>query len=202
MTVNVGIFVFPEVEVLDFAGPYEVFTTATRVSSRRNPKADAPFQTFTVGTDSAAFTARAGLPVLPEHNFSRHPPIDLLLVPGGLVSAELAKPAVIEWIARTASESIITAAVCTGAFLLAQAGLLAGKAATTHWEDLDDLQRDFPELKVIAGKRWVDMGQVITSGGISAGIDMSLHLVERLAGRELAENTARQMEYRWLDSPG
>nr|MBL8410800.1 DJ-1/PfpI family protein [Dechloromonas sp.] len=202
MTISVGIFVFPDVEVLDFAGPYEVFTTASRVFARIHPEAELPFSTFTVAADGAAVRARAGLSVLPEYDFTSHPPIDLLLVPGGVVSAELEKPAVIEWISQAAAKADIVAAVCTGAFLLARSGLLESKAATTHWEDIAELRRDYPRLTVLEGKRWVDEGYVITSGGISAGIDMCLHLVERLAGGDLAERTAHQMEYRWLDSPG
>jgi len=197
MTVKVGIFVFPDVEVLDFAGPYEVFTTAARVSLRQNPAAGRPFEVFTVAESAATFKARAGLAVLPDFAFGQHPAIDLLIVPGGVVTAELEKPVVVDWIAATAVQARITAAVCTGAFLLGQAGLLDGRRATTHWEDIADLRRDFPQIDVVSDRRWVDEGSVVTSGGISAGIDMSLHLVERLAGRDLALRTARQMEYRW-----
>jgi transcriptional regulator GlxA family with amidase domain len=95
----------------------------------------------------------------------------------------------------------LVASICTGAFLLAKAGVLDGKAVTTHWEDIDDLKAMFPGLDVRTGQRWVDEGTVVTSAGISAGIDMSLHLVERLAGRALAERTARQMEFDWTENP-
>lgn len=200
MTLKVGILVFPEVEVLDFAGPYEVFTTASRVFGRARPDDEKPFAVFTVGATGEPFKARAGLPVLPEYGFADHPAIDLLIVPGGVVTAELAKPAVGDWISRVAAGTRITASVCTGAFLLAKAGLLDGQRATTHWEDLAELRTDFPALRVIADQRWVDEGRIVTSGGISAGIDMSLHLVERLAGRELALQTARQMEFRWTEN--
>ncbi|HJV94038.1 MAG TPA: DJ-1/PfpI family protein, partial [Azonexus sp.] len=114
---------------------------------------------------------------------------------------ELAQPAVSRWIAQVAATARITAAVCTGAFLLAKASLLDGKRATTHWEDLAELRTDYPAVRVIDDQRWVDEGDIVTSGGISAGIDMSLHLVERLAGRELALQTAHQMEYRWSEPP-
>lgn len=197
MSIAVGIFVFPDIEVLDFAGPYEVFTTAARVAGRQNPAAEKPFAVFTVGESVASFKARAGLTVVPDFPFGQHRAIDLLIVPGGVVTAELEKPAVIDWIAATAAQARLTAAVCTGAFLLGRAGLLDGRQATTHWEDIADLRRDFPQIEVLADRRWVDAGNVVTSGGISAGIDMSLHLVERLAGRDLALATARQMEYRW-----
>jgi transcriptional regulator GlxA family with amidase domain len=124
----------------------------------------------------------------------------VLLVPGGEVSTELERPAVIDWIRQTAGSVAVTASVCTGAFLLAQAGLLRGRRATTHWEDLDDLRRRFPEVIVEAGSPWIDEGELVTSAGISAGLDMSLHLVARLVSMELAVRTARQMDYAWRRS--
>lgn len=197
MTVSVGIYLFPQVEVLDFAGPYEVFTTASRVAARQQPGETIPFAVFTVAETTQPCAARAGLRVLPDHALAEHPAIDLLLVPGGVVTAELAKPPVIDWLRTTAARSRLTASVCTGAFLLARAGLLAGKRVTTHWEDQADLAGDFPDLTLIADTLWVDEGNVITSAGIAAGIAMSLHLVARLTGPELAAATARQMEYPW-----
>lgn len=200
MTRSVGIFVFDDVEVLDFAAPYEVFTCAARVSSKLAPGAPPPFKVVTLGQTSTMLRARAGLSVFPEADFSNAGKIDVLIVPGGVVSAELAKGPVIEWIARTARDCELVASVCTGAFLLAQAQLLNGQAATTHWEDIDELRAMFPRVRVESARRWIDNGRVITSAGISAGIDMSLHLVARLAGRELALGTARQMDYDWSDA--
>lgn len=201
MTRTIGIYVFDDVEVLDFAGPYEVFTCATRVAAKLTPGAAAPFRVRTVGATSAMLRARAGLSVLPEADFAvagdSISKIDVLIVPGGVVTAELAKPEVIAWIAATAATSELTASVCTGAILLAQAGLLDGQTATTHWADMEELRTGFPLVQVESGRRWIDNGAIVTSGGISAGIDMSLHLVERLAGRELAVRTAHQMEYEW-----
>ena len=197
MTTRVGIYFFPDVEVLDFAGPYEVFTTASRVFLRQNPSANPPFEVFTLSEGGSAIKARAGLNVLPDQGIDQHPPIDLLIIPGGIVTAERGKPAVIQWIATQARQTRLTASICTGAFLLAETGLLQDRKATTHWEDLADLQHDFPEIQVVADCSWVDEGDIITSGGISAGIDMSLHLVERLAGPDLALATARQMAFRW-----
>ena len=197
MTRTIGIYVFDDVEVLDFAGPYEVFTCATRVSARLAPEREAPFRVRTIGQRSAMLRARAGLSVLPEADFATCGKIDVLIVAGGVVAAEQAKPEVIAWIAATARDCELVASVCTGAFLLAAAGLLDGQPATTHWEDQADLRAAFPQVDVLSDRRWVDNGRVVTSGGISAGMDMSLHLVERLAGRELAVSTARQMEYDW-----
>jgi transcriptional regulator GlxA family with amidase domain len=198
MTFTIGIHVFDQVEVLDFAGPYEVFTTASRMH-RRTHDTDL-FQVVTVARDTAPVRARAGLLVTPDTTFGTHPAFDVLVVPGGVVTDELARPDVAAWIARTAPTTRITASVCTGAFLLAQAGLVAGKAVTTHWEDIDDLKAMFPGLDVRTGVRWVDEGAIVTSAGISAGIDMSLHLVERLGGRALAERTARQLDVDWVEN--
>ncbi|BAL26664.1 DJ-1/PfpI family protein [Azoarcus sp. KH32C] len=200
MTTSVGIFVFDDVEVLDFAGPYEVFTTASRMHRRGAPAAPELFSVFTIGRTGAPVRARAGLEIHPDHDFVDHPPIDILIVPGGVVTQELEVPAVASWIGATAGRTRLTASVCTGAFLLAQAGLLDGKSATTHWEDVADLREMFPQLDVRIGVRWVDEDAIVTSAGISAGIDMCLHLVERIAGRELAERTARQMDFDWREN--
>jgi len=199
---NVGIYLFDDVEVLDFAGPFEVFATASRVCGREHPGVDPPFRVFTVGAGSAPITARGGLVVQPNFSFTDHPRIDVLLVPGGVVTGEFEKPDVISWVAGWAAAAEITASVCTGAFLLGKAGLLEGRSATTHWEDIPDLRRLLPNTRVVENIRWMDEGAVVTSGGISAGLDMSLHLVARLAGHELAVRTARQMEYAWQDGAG
>ena len=176
MNVNVGIYIYDGAEVLDFSGPFEVFTTASRLSDPKDL-----FRVFLVAERNAPVGARGGFVVNPHHGFGEHPPIDVLIVVGGVHAGELEKPAVTAWIGETARD----------------AGLLAGLDATTHWEDLDDLAASYPDLNVIRDRRWVDTGAVVTSGGISAGIDMSLHLVARLADRDLAKKTARKMEYEW-----
>ncbi|MEO8118178.1 MAG: DJ-1/PfpI family protein [Rhodoferax sp.] len=199
---SVSILVYDDVEALDFAGPYEVFTTASRVHGRLHPEADALFKVSCVSRDGQPVQARAGLRVLPEYSFSDSPPCDLLVVPGGVVDAAMACPQTLDWIARAAAQTQITASVCTGAFLLAASGVVRTESVTTHWEDIADLRARFPSLTVHEGQRWIDHGHVVTSAGISAGIDMSLHLVARLAGKILAERTARQMDYRWrADEP-
>ena len=194
MTLRVAIYIFPDVEVLDFAGPFEVFTTATRVHGRRNPGAQALFETVTVAKSLNPVRARAGLLVVPDHTLASLPSADLLLVPGGVVDREIHDRELLDWVRQVSNTAKMTASVCTGSFILAKAGLLSGKAATTHWEDLADLRSQFPDLVVKEGVRWVDEGEVITSAGIAAGIDMSLHLVSRFVGSELAQATARQME--------
>lgn len=197
---SVGILVFDDVEILDFSGPYEVFSTAARVHGRNNGNGAAAnlFKCFLVAPAMRPVRTRGGMKVLPDCVLTPSADLDVLLVPGGDVAAILKNDAVIEWIAAQSSGTTIMASVCTGAFLLAKAGLLNGLDVTTHWEDLEELQAAFPCLNVKPCVAWIDCGKVVTSGGISAGIDMSLHLVERLAGRPLADATARQMEYRWL----
>jgi transcriptional regulator GlxA family with amidase domain len=198
--IDVSILLFDDVEVLDFAGPYEVFTTASRMNARE-VGGPAPFRVSTIARAGGAVRARAGLVVQADHAFADAAHIDLLIVPGGVVDAALACRETLAWIAGVAPRCRVVASVCTGAFLLAAAGTLGDAPVTTHWEDIAALRTAFPDLIVHEGVRWVEHGRVITSAGIAAGIDMSLHLVERLAGRALAERTARQMDVRWLDVP-
>jgi transcriptional regulator GlxA family with amidase domain len=187
---QVGIYLFPDAEVLDFAGPFEVFTTAARLAG-----APPPFRSCLIGEHGGPVRARGGMVVQPHHGFDDHPPLDVLIVAGGVHEPEMDRPRVREWIAARAAGGALLASVCTGVFLLARAGVLGACRVTTHHEDIAELRRLHPELEVVEGVRWVDAGDRVTSGGISAGIDMSLHLVERLAGPQLAERTARQMEF-------
>jgi transcriptional regulator GlxA family with amidase domain len=191
---EVAILLFPEIEVLDFAGPFEVFSVAGRIlRGDRHP----PFRVRTVAARPGEIAARHGLRVTAEHGFADAPPADLLIVPGGIVDQPLADPATLGWVRETAAKAALTASVCTGAFILAKLGLLAGRRATTHWEDVPDLRRQFPELAVLEDVPYVDEGRIVTSAGISAGIGMSLHLVSRILGQAAGEKTARQMQYEW-----
>ena len=201
MTHHVAILVFDGVEVLDFAGPYEVFTTASRVHSRKHPHDPPLFATQCVALTEYSICARAGLRVIPDSTFARCTATDVLIIPGGIVGAALVCPETTAWIATTAATASTVASVCTGAFLLAHSGVLTHGPVTTHWEDVDDLQRMFPALQVQTGLRWVEQDHITTSAGISAGIDMCLHLVAKLAGHELAARTARQMDYAWQPHP-
>jgi transcriptional regulator GlxA family with amidase domain len=196
-TRTVGIYLFDEMEILDFAGPYEVFSTASRVKQKLQPGSLPPFHVITLADSQRTVTARAGLKVLPDYAIVDHLPIDVLIIPGGVVTAELQRPQMLNWIQTASQQTTITASVCTGAFLLAAAGLLYQQGATTHWEDMEELRVMFPNVNVQPDKPWVDNGSTVTSAGISAGIGMSLHLVERLESRELAIKTARKMEYDW-----
>ncbi len=202
MSKNIGIYLFPEVEALDFAGPFEVFTTASRVSKRLHPRKAEPFQVFSVAENLQPVRARAGLCITPDFHISSHPEIDVLIIPGGVVANELLKPEVLQWVSRCGSSSELVASVCTGAFILAKAGVVSSGRVTTHWEDQAELAELFPALEVINGPRWVEQGKVITSAGISAGIDMCLHIVSRLCTPSLADATARQMDYPWNASDG
>ncbi|GKU82646.1 DJ-1/PfpI family protein [Niallia sp. NCCP-28] len=189
---KVGILLFDEVEVLDFAGPFEVFSLATVPEV-----ADKPFIVKTISEKGNLITARNGLKVCPDYSFSNHPTFDIVIIPGGYGAEEMEinNPNVISWIQKQQTKSNITASVCTGALLLAKAGILDGRKATTHWMDIDRLEREFPLVQVERSVKFVDEGTILTSGGISAGINMSFHLIIRLLGRDAAVQTAKRMEY-------
>ncbi len=196
---NVGILIFEDVEVLDFAGPFEVFSRV--VSKDVMPKAqptaddpDAPFNVFTVASTAEPVLAIGGLRVLPEYSFDTAPPIDVLVVPGGFGTRPLLEnQPVLDWVRTTAEAASTVTSVCTGALLYAKTGLLAGRKATTHWAALDLLASLDPTIQVDRKRRWVDDG-VVTSAGVAAGIDMALHVVESLCDKETADRTARYIE--------
>lgn len=188
---TVSILIYPNAEVLDFSGPFEVFSTANRFFQ------EPIFRVSLVSADPAPVTARGQYIVVPHSSISHVHSSDVLVVSGGVHSEAQHDVALLQWIQQQAAQATIVSSVCTGAFLLAEAGLLNGKTVTTHWEDIEDLQAQYPKLLVISGRRWVEQGNLITSAGISAGIDMSLHIVRRLAGEEIAQKTARQMEFDW-----
>lgn len=194
---RVGILIFDEVEVLDFAGPYEVFSRARLipgVESRRSNDS-APFEVFTIAAGAAPVTATGGLRVVPDVDFTTAPPIDVLVIPGGFgTRALLRDDATLEWIQRNAATARRVTSVCTGALLLARAGLLAGRRATTHWGALALLAEVDPTIRVQPDLRVVEDG-IVTSAGVSAGIDMALAIVESVCGRAVADETAHYMDY-------
>ena len=194
---NTGILIFDGVEVLDFAGPFEVFSrtrTVPGVESRRD-EASAPFRVFTVAKTAAPVTAVGGLVVQPHFAFADAPPIDLLLVPGGFGTRPLLEDReTLDWIARVSESARLTTSVCTGALLLAKSGRLAGRRATTHWGALDLLASLHDPALVDREARVVEDG-VITSAGVAAGIDLAFRVVERRCGRAVAEETAHYIEY-------
>ncbi|MEM9807120.1 MAG: DJ-1/PfpI family protein [Cyanobacteria bacterium P01_D01_bin.56] len=189
---NIGIYIYDQAEVLDFSGPFEVFCTASRLCTN-----DVPFTTFLVSQTGEIVTARGGYQVVPSYGFKTHPVIDVAIIVGGVHTAEMLKPEVVDWIAQQSKTAKLMASVCTGAFLLAAAQVITTESVTTHWEDIADLRQQYPDLNVQENIRWVDAGNVVTSGGISAGIDMSLYLVSKLHSLALAQKTAKQMEFDW-----
>ena len=194
---NAGILIFDGVEVLDFAGPFEVFSrtrTVAGVESRRD-EASAPFRVFTVAKALAPVTAVGGLIVQPHFSFADAPPIDLLLVPGGFGTRPLLDDReTLDWIVRVSDSARLTTSVCTGALLLAKSGRLAGRRATTHWGALDLLAALHDPALVVRDARVVEDG-VITSAGVAAGMDLAFRVVERRCGRAVAEETAHYIEY-------
>lgn len=187
---SVAISLFDDVEVLDFAGPFEVFS----ITGRRH-QLD-PFQVFTVSERGQMIRARNGLMVTPTHSFATMPAADIVLVPGGFgTRREMKNPVMLEWVTSVARDAELILSVCTGALVLACAGLLEGQRATTHHLAMDELRIAAPRTKVLADARIVDNGRVVLSAGVSAGIDMSLHVVARLLGEDLAREAARYMEY-------
>jgi len=194
---QVGILVFDDVEVLDFAGPFEVFsrTRATPGLESRRSEDSAPFNVFTVAPRSGPIVATGGLKVVPHFDFTTSPAVDVLVVPGGFGTRPLLEDAeVLNWLRRTAAGAKRVTSVCTGALLLAQAGLLAGRRATTHWSSLDRLAGLDASITVDGSQRVVD-DVVITSAGVSAGLDMAFTVVAAYCGREVAIETARYIEY-------
>lgn len=192
-----GILIFPDVEVLDFCGPFEVFSV-TRLNVEKRREEPSPFDVFTVAQSAEPLRTTGGLRVVPEHTFQTCPPLDLLVVPGGWgTRREVGNPRVVEWIGKQAAGAKLVMSVCTGSFLLAQAGLLSGKRATTHWKSLDRMRAAFPDVAVEDRRHWVDEGAVLTAAGIAAGIDLALRVVARVCGEPVARATAEHMEYRY-----
>jgi len=195
---RVGILVFPDVEVLDFCGPFEVFSV-TRLGEYRREE-PSPFEVMLVAERAGPLTATGGLKILPDHTLEACPPLDILLVPGGGgTRAELANALLIGWIRERAGYAETLTSVCTGSLLLGQAGLLDGRRATTHWLALELMRKLFPAVIVEDKLHVVEEGNVLTSAGISAGIDMALRVVARYHGADVARQTARVMEYRYTD---
>lgn len=189
--INIGIYIYNNAEVLDFSGPFEVFTTAERISEKP------VFNTFLINQNDGIVKARSNFKLIPDYQINNHPKIDLLIIVGGDHTNELNKKQVTDWILDQSTKVQIVASVCTGVFLLAKAGVIYDHEVTTHWEDINDLQIQYPKLRVKQDVRWVEQGKIITSGGISAGIDMSLHLVKLMSSQQHAIATAKQMEFCW-----
>jgi len=194
---NVGILIFNDVEVLDFAGPFEVFSRTRLVAGAESRRSDesAPFTVFAVARTAEAVTTIGGMRVLPHYSWDTSPPIEILVVPGGFGTRPLLKDEeTLAWVKNTAVHASLVTSVCTGALLLAQNGLLRGRRATTHWAALDLLGTIDPTIDVQRNVRVVS-DMVVTSAGVSAGIDMSFAVVARLCGTDVARETAHYIEY-------
>ncbi|HYE93415.1 MAG TPA: DJ-1/PfpI family protein [Terriglobales bacterium] len=195
---RVGILVFPDVEVLDFCGPFEVFSV-TRLDDARRREEPSPFEVLIVAEKPDVVTAVGGLKVVPDVSIDRCPPLDILVVPGGWgTRAEITNARLLAWIAARGKAVETLTSVCTGAMLLGKAGLLDGRHATTHFRSLSWMRESFPAVTVEEKQHVVEDGNVLTSAGISAGIDMALRVVARYHGEEVARATARNMEYRYV----
>ncbi len=194
---TVAILVFPGVELLDFAGPFEVFSAARLTFDA----AERLFDVFTVAESPEPIRCNNPVTVVPDHTLVSCPPADILVIPGGIgVRSAVNRAPLVDWLRERAAAAEITTSVCTGSFLLAQAGLLEGRAATTHWGSTQRMRDTFPGMDVRERTRWVDEGAVVSSAGVSAGIDMALHIVRRLHGAQAARTTARWIEYdHWND---
>ncbi|HEX3048220.1 MAG TPA: DJ-1/PfpI family protein [Bacillota bacterium] len=187
---NVGIFLFHQVELLDFAGPYEVFSVTAELNNYQL------FQVFTITEDGGGIQTVNGLTVSPDYSFENHPPIDILIIPGGVgTKDEMNKPRVLDWLMKNYKSSKSTLSVCSGARLLGRLGLLDRVESITHHEVIPHLQEIAPQTIINRQRRFIDNGKIMTSAGISAGIDLSLYVVEKLYGEAIKNKTVLYMEY-------
>lgn len=189
---SVAILIYDGVEVLDFAGPFEVFAVTDELNDGKQ------FDVSLVAVKDIVYTAVNGMRVLPNRVTDDTPAPDVVVIPGGSGSKQVMRDeAVLDWIRRASATSEILMSVCSGARLLAALGMLDGLEVTTHHQVVADLRRLAPSAQVITDRRFVDTGGIITTGGISAGIDGSFHVVARLLGEMTARRTAQYMEYDW-----
>ena len=199
---QVGIVIFAEIEVLDFCGPFEVFSV-TRLDESRRREEPSPFEVFLVSEFRQPVTTTGGMKVIPDFTFDDCPTLDILVVPGGWgTRREMYNEAMLSFVRSQAPHVATLASVCTGALILGNAGLLDGLCATTHWRSLQVMQELFPKVTVETATHVVKAGKVITSAGISAGIDMALRVVADFFGEEIARSVARHMEYPYPENNG
>jgi transcriptional regulator GlxA family with amidase domain len=197
---RVGIIIFNDIEVLDFCGPFEVLSV-TRLDEERRRDEPSPFEVLLVAQSTEPVTTTGGMRVLPHSSFDNCPPLDILVVPGGWgTRAEMKNAVMLAFVKARAAEVETLTSVCTGSLILGNAGLLDGLRATTHWRSLGLMQQLFPKVAVDTQSHVVEDGKVLTSAGISAGIDLALRLVLRYCGEPVARATARHMEYPYPES--
>jgi putative intracellular protease/amidase len=188
---NVAVFLFNDVQIIDYTGPYEVFVNA-------NANGHSYYNVFTVAVTTEPIKTIGDMTVTPKYRLDNHPKVDVLVLPGGWgVWASRKDPKVIAWIQKCAKDAEVVLSVCNGAFFLSKAGLLDGKKATTTAAAISRLQAEAPRAKLVSDKRFVDNGKIVTAGGLSAGIDGALHVVEKTLGKGWAQMVAVWMEYDW-----
>ena len=197
-TRNVAIVLYEGVELLDFAGPGEVFQAAASFSTHREQRG---FKVYTVASTTKPIVSQRFLHVVPDYSVDDAPKPDVVVIPGGSTNALLEDQRFMAWAAKVSREAEITLTVCTGAFVPGKLGLLDGLTVTTWYGAIEGLRREAPKADVQEGRRFVDNGSIITTAGVSAGIDGALHAVARLSGRAVADKTARYMEYHWTPEP-
>ena len=196
LPLTVGILIFDQVEVLDVAGPFEVFSITRLNEERRQEESSSPFRILLVSEKLCPVLAIGGLRFTPDVTIDNCPELDLLIVPGGWgTRTEVKNVNLLKWIANRASKNMLTASVCTGSSLLGKAGLLDGREATTHWRAFDFLSQSAPNAYIREDVRFTLSDPIFTSAGISAGIDMALLIVSHFFGSKIGQATARQMEY-------
>jgi transcriptional regulator GlxA family with amidase domain len=196
----VGILIFDQVEVLDVAGPFEVFSI-TRLNESRRHEESSPFKVLLVSENLHQITAVGGLIFTPNTTIHNCPDLDLLIIPGGWgTRKEISNKMILGWIADRATKARLTASVCTGSSLLGRAGLLNGREATTHWQAFDFLRTSAPEVKIREDVRFTTVEPIFTSAGISSGIDLALRIVSYFLGIEVGKATAKHMEYPYPES--
>jgi transcriptional regulator GlxA family with amidase domain len=184
-TIPVAFLVSEGAVVIDFCGPWEVFQDANV------PGNNTGFQLYTVAESTKPIRASGGMQIVPDYTYDTAPAPKVIVIPAQSARDE----ATLRWIRKAGQGADVTMSVCTGAFLLAQTGLLAGKAATTHHDSYRGFAMQFADIQLKRGARFVDEGHVASAGGLSSGIDLALHVVERYYGRDVAEKTAYAMEY-------
>ena len=186
---KVALLVFTGVEIIDYTGPYEIFGAAD-------------FDVYTVGETKEPVTTAMGMTVVPKYGFADAPLPDVLVVPGGGVRAARDNQALLKWVRDVTARAQHTMSVCNGAFILASAGLLDGLTATTTAPLIDQLGKEYPRIKVVHDRRFVDNGKIITTAGLSSGIDGALHVIATLKGNGAAQQTALSEEYDWRPTSG
>lgn len=191
---NLAIMLFEGVQIIDYTGPYETFGHAYDHGQM--------FNIYTVSEKGETLTTAMGMTVTPKYSFANCPKPDVIVFPGGDVDPSLANPTVMKWVKTQSAEAKYVMSVCNGAFFLAEAGLLDGQKATTFYGMIDDLQKVAPKCLVVSDQRFVDNGKFMTTAGLSSGIDGALHLIEKIAGYGVAQQTALSMEYNWLPNSG